>query len=432
MAIPFAAKAKTLKVLFIGNSYTFVNNLPQMVADVSSSMGDTLIFDSYTVGGYAFSDHSTDPLCAAKINSQQWDYVILQEQSLNPSEPSNIFFDESYYAARNLDNMIKANDPCTKNIFYMTWGYKDGFASSCGDTSWPYRCTYESMDSLTNLRYRAYADTNVLAAIGFSSVTVPGIATVRSSLVSPVGAVRHYIRHNYPTIELYQSDGSHPTKAGTYAAACTFYVILFHKDPTLISYNATLADSDAENIRYAAKLIAYDSMSKWYIGTDLRAQFTDTANIGNTVSFTNTSTSATSYLWDFGDSNTSTSPDPTHTYTSSGTYAVRLIAFNSSCSDTTYATVNTSPTSVGNVTTTNSDFIIWPNPAKDMVNIQSSKSAGGSYQLHITDALGKEVYFKENISAGQQINVANLNSGIYFITIKNGNNVAYRYKLLKL
>src|SRR6185312_15598438 len=199
MAIPFAAKAKTLKVLFIGNSYTFVNNLPQMVADVSSSMGDTLIFDSYTVGGYAFSDHSTDPLCAAKISSQQWDYVILQEQSLNPSEPSNIFFDESYYAARNLDNMIKANDPCTKNIFYMTWGYKDGFASSCGDTSWPYRCTYESMDSLTNLRYRAYADTNVLAAIGFSSVTVPGLATVRSSLVSPVGAVRHHIRHNYPT-----------------------------------------------------------------------------------------------------------------------------------------------------------------------------------------------------------------------------------------
>lgn len=42
----------TKKVLFLGNSYTAVNNLPQMMADVAVSAGDTLWFDSNTPGGY--------------------------------------------------------------------------------------------------------------------------------------------------------------------------------------------------------------------------------------------------------------------------------------------------------------------------------------------------------------------------------------------
>lgn len=42
----------TKKVLFLGNSYTAVNNLPQMMADVAVSAGDSLWFDSNTPGGY--------------------------------------------------------------------------------------------------------------------------------------------------------------------------------------------------------------------------------------------------------------------------------------------------------------------------------------------------------------------------------------------
>ncbi|MEM1320161.1 MAG: PKD domain-containing protein [Bacteroidota bacterium] len=57
-------------------------------------------------------------------------------------------------------------------------------------------------------------------------------------------------------------------------------------------------------------------------------------NFGSTVNFTNTSTNADSYVWDFGDGNTSTDVNPSHTYASDGTYTVTLTATNE-CGDAT-------------------------------------------------------------------------------------------------
>lgn len=63
------------------------------------------------------------------------------------------------------------------------------------------------------------------------------------------------------------------------------------------------------------------------------AQFSATTT-GNDAIFTNQSTGATSYLWDFGDGNNSTLENPTHTYTQDGVYSVELSAFNFCGSDT--------------------------------------------------------------------------------------------------
>jgi hypothetical protein len=75
------------RALFIGNSYTQVNNLPLMVSNVASSVGDTLVFDSNTPGGFTFKGHSTNANSLAKISAGNWDYVVLQEQSQLPSFP---------------------------------------------------------------------------------------------------------------------------------------------------------------------------------------------------------------------------------------------------------------------------------------------------------------------------------------------------------
>ena len=79
------AQSLTKKVLFLGNSYTYVNNLPQIVADVATSMGDTLIFDSNTPGGYSLFGHLTDTISLGKIAEGNWDYIVLQEQSQMPA-----------------------------------------------------------------------------------------------------------------------------------------------------------------------------------------------------------------------------------------------------------------------------------------------------------------------------------------------------------
>ncbi|MEM6801004.1 MAG: PKD domain-containing protein [Bacteroidota bacterium] len=63
------------------------------------------------------------------------------------------------------------------------------------------------------------------------------------------------------------------------------------------------------------------------------AGFGITSSEALTFSFSNTSTDATSYSWDFGDGETSTLKEPTHTYPDVGTYTVKLTASNSSGSD---------------------------------------------------------------------------------------------------
>jgi len=424
-----ANAGKKLKVLFIGNSYTYVNNLPQITADVAASMGDTLIFDSYALGGYGFWQYSVDPLCASKIRSAQWDYVILQEQSQQSSQPTGDFLSTSYLPAAALDAIIETNDSCTKTIFYMTWGYENGDSIRCADyPTWPAVCTYEGMDSLTRLRYMAYADTSWLSIVG----TVTGSNLIRNSQVSPVGAVRRYIRYNYPAIELYQTDGSHPTEAGSYAGACTFYVALFHKDPVLIPYNYTLSDTDASNIRTATQIVAYDSMSYWHIGQyDLRAQFSYVVSAGNTVAFTNSSTNATTYTWYFGDGNTSTATSPSHTYATGGTYMVELIAANTACNDTSYMAVSTYPTKIENINNPQ-DFIIAPNPVSDRLTISSSGFLSGIYQIRLYNSMGQLVYTRESLpDKDQVIDVADFNAGLYLISIVNNGAVIYQNKIIK-
>ena len=67
-------------VLFIGNSYTEVNNLPKMTADIANSMGYEMTWSSNTPGGCTFSQHCNNQSMTL-IRQGVWDFVILQEQS---------------------------------------------------------------------------------------------------------------------------------------------------------------------------------------------------------------------------------------------------------------------------------------------------------------------------------------------------------------
>jgi len=168
------------KVLFLGNSYTGVNNLPQLVHDVALSAGDTLLFDSHTPGGYQLISHSQDATSQSKINAGGWDYVVMQGQSQEPITQNGTFA----AGASNLYNQIKQSNPCAVPLLYMTWGRKNGDANNC--PFFPVMCTYQGMD--TSLR-NAYL--NVTEAL--------------NGEVAPVSVVWSYLRQNFPAIDLYQA-----------------------------------------------------------------------------------------------------------------------------------------------------------------------------------------------------------------------------------
>jgi len=390
--------SQTKRILFVGNSYTSVNNLPQMVASVANSVGDNVIFDSSAPGGYRFMDHSTNATTLQKIALGTWDFVVLQEQSQYPSFPDWQVEEEVYPYAQFLNNTITNANPCTETAFYMTWGRKNGDAQNCPNL--PEVCTYLGMDNLLNARYRTMAQDN-------------------NAIVSPVGAVWRYIRQNFPTIELYQADGSHPSVAGTYVAACTFYTVMFREDPTLITFNSTLSTVDAQTIRAATKTIVYNNLLEWRVGQyDPSAQFTYTTT-GGQVSFNNTSTNATTYLWNFGDGTTSTLNNPSHNYTTTGNYTVQLKATKCGVDNFKIQTVTINLLDTQFQELKNFNIKIYPNPAHSILNIESKNNLVID-KIKVYDLFGKLLI--ENSKNTNQVSVEGLSNGVYIIEVGTGGN----------
>jgi hypothetical protein len=247
---------QSYNVLFIGNSYTEVNNLPQMISNMAQSTGDAITYQSHTPGGCTFQQHVSG--AASLIQHGEWDYVVLQEQSQLPSFPLNQFMNESYPYAQQLCEMIRQYNPDAKIVFYMTWGRKNGDQQNA--PYYPPLGTYEGMDSLLFARYMMMASDN-------------------HAWVSPVGYVWHYIRDHYPDIELYSTDESHPSLVGTYAAACCFYTVFFQKNPQDIAFDSSLDPAITHIVKEVTRTQVYDSLAKWYV-------VTDTIDAGDTTAIT--------------------------------------------------------------------------------------------------------------------------------------------------
>ena len=214
-------------VLFLGNSYTGVNNLPGLVKRVAMSAGDTIIVDSKTPGGRQIKQHAQDPDVFSALRSKKWDYVVIQCQSQEPSLSHNYVNTNVFPYAKTLCDSIRKIDSCTVPMFYMTWGRKNGDASNC--SSWPPVCTYNGMDSMLYMNYQKMGKDN-------------------SSEVSPVGAVWHRLRDS-TNLELYHPDESHPSYVGSMAAAYTFYTAIMRKSPYKATYETGLKPGEADAIK---------------------------------------------------------------------------------------------------------------------------------------------------------------------------------------
>lgn len=298
-------------VLFIGNSYTYVNNMPGMVADLAASLGDYVEPTSQTAGGAQFVTHAGNPATYTAINSEDWDYVVLQAQSQEPSFSDGQVNANTLPYAEQMADSIYANSICSRIMMFMTWGRENG------DPQWAPISTFEGMNERLRNAYVRMAD------------------SIDAS-VSPVGVAWKYIRDNYPTIQLYSADGSHPSVEGTYLAACTFYASFFRKTPVGAPFISSLPQATADALQEGAEAAVMDSLTQWnlyHISEHTQADFSYVIN-GSDVTFTNNSLKADNYSWDFEDGQSSTDENPTITYSGAGTYTVTLISESPCDSDT--------------------------------------------------------------------------------------------------
>jgi hypothetical protein len=142
-----------------------------------------------------------------------------------------------------------------------------------------------------------------------------------------------------------------------------------------------------------------------------------------TVKFTNLSTWATSFAWDFdGNGSTdNTTENPTKIYVLNGTYTVKLKAKNS-CGENT-VTKQILLTAVYLIE--NSEISIYPNPVKDILNLNLVFENKTDVEIIVRDILSKEIFSLKNKNVSgkyfQSIDLSKFNNGTYILEIISNN-----------
>lgn len=151
------------------------------------------------------------------------------------------------------------------------------------------------------------------------------------------------------------------------------------------------------------------------LGAQPTAGFTYTLN-GGQLTLTNTSQNATGFDWNFGDGSTSTQIQPTHVFTTPGTYTVTLIATNA-CGDSD--TLIQELTVLGLEDLSALGITAYPNPTSGLVTL-SGLANYVSEALSIVDLQGRIVASVRIESDVQVIAFTHAVNGLYLIRIQNG------------
>jgi len=408
--ITLAQKGDELKILFIGNSYTGVNDLPSKLKLLSESMGKSVNIQSLTPGGAQFITHVQNSQTYTMINSEQWDYVILQAQSQEPAFPPAEVASDTYPYAAILCDSIKAANPCTEIVFYMTWGRKNGDAMNAA--YYPTIATYEGMQMRLRQSYLEMAQDN-------------------DATCAPVGAAWKWVRDNYSSIELYSADESHPSIYGTYLAACVFYSTIFVESPVGSTYFPTnISQGDGTILQTAAQNIVIDSLDNWRIHANLPdAEFNHTIN-QNKVEFAsvNQDNNIVDFEWHFGDGIISNDVNPIHTYQFTGNFSVMLVANTNCNSDTSYQDI-TILSLVGINNLDAETLSIFPNPFQNTLVFNIDENVSNNIQILNIDGKVIETIITDKNRI--EVSTEHLLSGIYFVQILVNDNIIRR-KIIKI
>lgn len=216
-----------MRICFIGNSFTFANDLPLRVKEIAELAGVPMETASVARGGYhlyQYLDPETEDGRAVQnmLQNGPWDYVVLQDHSRGPIEERAAFMD----ASRKLCEMARAVGAVP--VFYRTWAYRP-----CSKKLAETGMSFETMDRALREAYRAAADAN-------DTFCVPVGEAFAIQLEAKDGAD-----------PLWKADDYHPCHAGTVLAAMTFCMTLIpHFKPVVYcpAGNEPLSPEEAEHL----------------------------------------------------------------------------------------------------------------------------------------------------------------------------------------
>lgn len=220
----------TVKVLFVGNSYTNIM-VPDLFEEFAISAGyevkiSSVVKNSWSLDKFASpNDSGGQQLSNMLSGKKEFDYVVLQEKSIRPAldEELPLF----YSAVRDLSARIKAIGATP--VLYSTWGRKTG-STALTDNN----LTNESMTWKVAASYQA---------IG-KELGLP---------VAYVGLAFYDVYTSQSKIDVYDPDKTHPSYAGSFLSAATLFATIFNVDPTTVPFIGRLTEQEATYLKEAAR-----------------------------------------------------------------------------------------------------------------------------------------------------------------------------------
>lgn len=208
---------KKQNVLFIGNSYTFYNDQYKVFRGICENVGmdinvETVVKSSTSLANVLDINSEEHSKLIGKLQIQDFNYVILQEQSTKPIFSSTVFEVD----VKNLADLIHEYNPNAKIVLFETW------AREVGSSFYTENPTYDYLSA-----QKALLD------------SYKGAADKYGYMISYVGVGFYYEHQRNLGVKLYQTDLTHPSGAGTYLAALIHAGTLFGINPKEVTYVPT-------------------------------------------------------------------------------------------------------------------------------------------------------------------------------------------------
>lgn len=196
-----------IRVLFVGNSFTYFYNLPQLVAAMAESQGKEVITRQSTVGGSNLGQHWRKERGTRTMDllvTENWDFVVFNNHSTSPIDKQDEF--DEY--GRKFAELVKSKG--AQPVFMQTWAYKSN----------------------------PMMQTQITAAYD-------KLAIETGSLLVPAGLLIQQVRQWRPDMDMFFDD-KHPSSNATYLLGLAFYRFFTNDSLDGIPSRVTTTDKDGE------------------------------------------------------------------------------------------------------------------------------------------------------------------------------------------
>lgn len=404
---------KSIKVLFIGNSFTYYpsssTNLPTQFKGMAAAAGKTVTTDMDANAGQYFDGsggHSTSATTYAKIRSQKWDYVVLQDNQGYFAGYVNQLGSSACAAANDrVRDSVYACNPCAKVIWFAGWGYQGGIPSQIpGDNTIKMNDRIDSNYQFLNNKYPS-----------------------QKELIAPFGKTWGNAIKVQPSIDIrvFGPDGNHPSATGQYSNAAVLYTMIFKQDPTNITYNVSgVTAADAALLK--AKAYQTVMASYLYNSHEMPSTTPVVTNTGGVLSVTGTGT-YTAFQWYLNNVAIAGATSSTYTPSTSGSYMV-IATTGNNCGNSWSFPVVVTATGVQE-SVNNDNVILYPNPVTSQSVIEMKDMNWEGSSIEIVNMFGQMIQSQPITSNMYYIHKNDFKTGIYIYTITDRDGNRYTGKI---